>query len=78
MCIYMHTRNTESSIKSQYPAIFNQNYEKMKVEIEDDASSDNTPMVLEYLAKANFTRKIKIVQNEEKKGLLKGFKRFIS
>lgn len=76
VCLYFNVHNAESTIKQQFQALANQQYQNSKIKIEDDRSTDNSAMFIEYAMKKNHGNVV-FGQNLEKKGVLKGAGKFI-
>ena len=60
--IHLYLHNNEATIKSQIESIASQLYNNINITIENDASSDNSPMFIKYMADKH-PGKITIINN---------------
>lgn len=65
-------------MKQQVLTIANQNYENFKVTIQDDASTDNTPMFIKYTLEELKKENINFLKKTERQGIIGGLKEAIS
>lgn len=71
--MYFNSHNSESTIKDQFKQLVSQKYENAVIIVEEDASTDNSPMLIKYFMD-QASENIKFTQSKEKKGPLKGLK----
>ena len=77
ICLYFNSHNSESTIKTQFNQLITQKYGNSTIIIEDDASTDNSPMLIKYLIE-EASGKVKFTQSKQKKGALNGLKDSLS
>ena len=76
VCLYFNSHNVEPTIKEQFSALASQSYQNGKITIEDDRSTDNTAMFIDYAMKKKHGS-VTFHQNLDKKGVLKGVEKFL-
>ncbi|MFV0563955.1 glycosyltransferase [Malaciobacter mytili] len=75
--IFVPVYNAEKFIKECILSIINQNYQNIEIVISDDASTDNTPIILKELEK-KFSNKIKLFLQENNIGITNNFNFILS
>lgn len=60
--IHLYLRNNEATVKTQIESIAAQHYNNLNITIENDASSDNSPMFIKYMTD-QYPGKITIINN---------------
>ena len=70
--VFVPVYNAEKFIEECILSIVNQNYQNIEIVISDDASTDNTPIILKKLEK-KFPNKIKLFLQENNLGITNNF-----
>ena len=75
--VFVPVYNAEKFIEECILSIVNQNYQNIEIVISDDASTDNTPIILKKLEK-KFPNKIKLFLQENNLGITNNFNFILS